>query len=343
MPGTTVTVVVPTFNRADLLPRTLAAIRAQTQPPDEVIVVDDGSCDATPGILAQAGHWLRAIRIPNSGELVARNTGLSAASSDLVAFCDSDDVWQPNHLVTMTALWREEPALKAAYANFHLLRGGVAEGTDKFRSAPAGFWHGLRRLGAQAACFDTPPVERLIAYQPFFPSCMVVDRDHFRGRGGWDERAGRMVSCDLATHLRVAEEAPIGVSFEPTVGIRKHAGNYSADVQAMNLGDAAILESFLQRRADLAHLIIPSIGERRGAALSSAFARGDHTAVAAIAALIPPASWTWRLRVKAAVARLPSPLRGPLASVLLTVGSALARVPGAAPRPAPRPRPADAA
>src|SRR3981081_4344217 len=109
-----ISVVVPAYNRAALLPLTLDAILTQVPPPREVIVVDDGSWDDTQAVLAGYAAPVRTIRIENSGALVARKVGMHAASGELVAFCDSDDLWRPGFLAAMEALWRAEPGTKAA-------------------------------------------------------------------------------------------------------------------------------------------------------------------------------------------------------------------------------------
>ncbi len=321
-------VVVPTYNRAGFLAETLAAILDQTRPPDDVVVVDDGSSDDTPSVLARYAPRVKTLRIANSGELVARNTGIAALATDLVAFCDSDDLWRDGYLAAMERLWRAEPRTRAAYGDFVIVRDGVWEETSKFAGAPPGFWEGLRPLGPESGVFDAPIVARLIAYQPFFPSAMVVARRFFREAGGWDEAVSRTVGTDFATALRMAEHAPLGVVRAPLVGIRKHGDNYSADGQKMNLGDARVLEHVLRTRPSLAPhaaLIRASIARRRRDALETAFARGDFAAVREIHALLPAAERGGKIAVKHAVAALPAPLAKPLAAVLLAAGSARAR------------------
>ena len=103
---TSVTVVVPTYNRAAYLDETLRSILAQTSPPDEVIVVDDGSTDDTPAVCARQAGMVRYIRQENSGlPAVARNRGIAEAKGTWIAFCDSDDVWRPQKLeVELAAL-----------------------------------------------------------------------------------------------------------------------------------------------------------------------------------------------------------------------------------------------
>ena len=123
---TEIGVVIPTYNRAGLIGETLDAVFAQTLPPDEVIVVDDGSTDDTQSVLASYLSRVRPLRITNSGELAARNAGLRAAQSRLVAFCDSDDLWTPDFLATMSAQWHAEPKLIACYADFRTLAETIA-------------------------------------------------------------------------------------------------------------------------------------------------------------------------------------------------------------------------
>ena len=105
-----VSVIIPTYNRAELLRFTLDAVIAQRSPAYEVIIVDDGSTDGTQDLLRGYLPYIQSLRIVNSGDLVARNVGLQAASGTHVAFCDSDDLWQPNMLSAMGELWEAELA-----------------------------------------------------------------------------------------------------------------------------------------------------------------------------------------------------------------------------------------
>lgn len=326
-----VSVILPTWNRAALLPETLDAVLAQTHAPLEVILVDDGSTDGTAEVVAaRYGDRVRVLRVPNGGDLLARNAGLAVARGEKVAFCDSDDLWRPDFLQAMAALWTAEPQLRVAFADFVLLRDGITSSTTKFADAPPGFWDGLRELGPGGlAAFDQNIVTRIIGFQPFFPSAMVADRAFLLGLGGWDASVGRVVGTDFATILLLAEHPPIGVIRRPLVAIRKHAGGYSADVQAMNLGDAAILEHVLARRPSLqplGRLIGESVARRRVQALEIAFARQDHQAVRGIYRLLPEPRKAWSLRLKAGVAACPAPLRNLAARALLALGTLRARM-----------------
>ena len=93
-----VSVIIPTFNRARMIGGAIESVLTQTQPGVEVIVVDDGSTDATAEELKRFGDRIAVIRQDNTGVSSARNAGIRAARAQWVAFLDSDDHWQPRKL-----------------------------------------------------------------------------------------------------------------------------------------------------------------------------------------------------------------------------------------------------
>ena len=259
------TVIVPAYNRAGLIAETMDRIVAQTLPAAAVIVVDDGSTDGTADVLARYGGAVRVIRVGNGGDLAARNLGLREARTDLVAFCDSDDLWEPGFLAAMDACWAQEPGLTACYGDFRTLQDGAVAETTKFSGAPPGYWAGME-VGAACGVLRSTYAERLLQFQPFFPSCMAASRAGLLALGGWDEGVTGLVGCDFATMLRVAMAPPVGVLRRPLVTIRKHSGNFSGDTERMNLGDALVLEHVLSTRAELAPFGAGNPGQCRPAA-----------------------------------------------------------------------------
>jgi glycosyltransferase involved in cell wall biosynthesis len=91
-----ISVVIPAYNAAVFLPRSVASAFAQTLAPCEVIVVDDGSTDSTAAVAAALGA--RVITRPNAGPSAAKNSGVQAATGEWVAFLDADDRWSPSKL-----------------------------------------------------------------------------------------------------------------------------------------------------------------------------------------------------------------------------------------------------
>ena len=93
-----VSVIVPTYNRADTIKRAIRSVQAQTFTDWELIVVDDGSTDNTVALIEGCDPRLKLIRQENQGTAGARNAGLHASSGSYIAFLDSDDEWLPHHL-----------------------------------------------------------------------------------------------------------------------------------------------------------------------------------------------------------------------------------------------------
>src|SRR5579872_1242531 len=96
--GPLVSVVIPTFNRAHMLPQALESAFAQNYRPIEVIVVDDGSTDGTLDLLLRAWPQVVCIPQPQRGVSAARNTGVAHSSGGFLAFLDSDNLWPPSGL-----------------------------------------------------------------------------------------------------------------------------------------------------------------------------------------------------------------------------------------------------
>jgi glycosyltransferase involved in cell wall biosynthesis len=91
-----VSVVIPTYNRASIVPRAIESALAAVRSGDEVIVVHDGSTDDTARRLQEYGSHIRYLPSGHGGVAAARNLGVREARAPLVAFLDSDDKWMPD-------------------------------------------------------------------------------------------------------------------------------------------------------------------------------------------------------------------------------------------------------
>ncbi len=141
-----VSVIIPVFNGAQHLPETLACVLAQSHPRVEIIVVDDGSTDASFQIASSHGPAVRVLQQPNRGPGSARNRGLAAARGDYLALLDHDDLWHPDILASQLDVARRHPQSGMvicdgvhfqgdAYLKDHLLSQSVVE---RMEQSPGG-------------------------------------------------------------------------------------------------------------------------------------------------------------------------------------------------------------
>lgn len=325
-----VSVVIPTYNRADWLPQTLATVLGQTLKPMEIIVVDDGSTDGTEVLARSFPPPVKYVRIENSGVCRARNVGAALAEAPWVAFCDSDDLWHPKKLEAQGKLVQSAPGLEFAFTNFRVVMNDVWSPDTKFDEAPPGYWDlPGRQVTPDAFVVDTPLYERLIAFQPIFPSTMIMSQGFLQRVGPWVDALGRTLSEDLEFILRCVNRPPIGVLRAPLVGIRKHAGGFSSQPLRTLKGEIEILHYVLehhQAAAEHERVIRDSIVQRHVAGAELAFHLGDLGLVHDFLSAVPHRARSHSLRLKSLIAALPPRLAEPIRKASLFLAALLRRL-----------------
>lgn len=160
-----VSIIIPTYNRAEYIGKALCSASSQTFTDYEIIVVDDQSEDETAQVLSESGVPLVYHRIPHSGISGARNAGIARAQGEVVAFLDSDDWWEPNFLLCAVnalaqapiigftccdyAQWNELGLLKpASFLSHEKISGDIF-----FRTVEGMYIH-ISSLVVRRACFE---------------------------------------------------------------------------------------------------------------------------------------------------------------------------------------------
>lgn len=261
-----VSVIIPTFNRADTLPRALASIESQERfAPAEIIVVDDHSDDAS-GEIARR-HGARVIRHErNRGAAAARNTGVAAATQPWLAMLDSDDEWLSDHL---RVLWD----LRAGHV---LVAGASLACFDDHAQAPA--YAGTIR--PRAHTLRSPAA--LIPLNPISASAVLVSREAVLQAGGYNTELGYAEDWDL--WLRVLERGT-GVMTPSVVCLyHVHAGSKSLHSEGPAETHDRIVRSYIGRPWWSARLLDRWCGLRLWAALETAMSEGRHRHAALLAA-----------------------------------------------------------
>jgi glycosyltransferase involved in cell wall biosynthesis len=133
MASLAVSAVIPTYNRAHLVPRAIRSALAALSPGDEVVVVDDGSTDGTAAVVESFGPPVQLLCLPHGGAGAARNAGLAAARRPLVAFLDSDDEWLPDKVDLQRAFLERRPDVLYTFSDFGVR---LENGTEHRRYLP---------------------------------------------------------------------------------------------------------------------------------------------------------------------------------------------------------------
>lgn len=309
----TISLVIPTYNRGHLIAETLDSALAQDPPFFEIIVVDDGSTDDTVAVLAPYAGRVQLLGGPNGGVQQARNRGVAVARGDFIALCDSDDLLAPHYVGKMQAWLRANPACNSIYSNFVTFdEHGVH--ADKFSTAPPGYFDGAQRSGS--FWHAIPDLyQRLLAFQPLFPSGNIVRRAVYNALEGYDTRFNGVGAEDFEFALRLVEAGETALCAEPLLRIRRHGGNDSTDNVRQVSGTIQILEFALAHHRSAARYresILESMEERRLDVFNGAFARGSFDIARPVLALLRHPPKDKKFRLKAMITRLPSFLRQPL-------------------------------
>ena len=279
--------IIPAYNRALLLPQTLRSALAQTVPFLEIIVVDDGSTDHTAQVVGQFGERVRYIRTANQGVQHARNVGVDAARSDRVAFCDSDDLLEPEYVEVMSAWLATHPEADVTYTNFSTFDARPWY-PDKFFAAPSGYFNGADV--DRGFYVNVPDLYiKSIRYPCMWVTGMTVKTAFYKRIGGFDTSFRRVVTEDWEFNLRAIAHGQVALYRRPLVRVRYHSGSQSDNTVRLHLGAAKVLKHCLQQHPAASHHkgeILQVIERHIAQAFNAAFASGDF--IHAEQALVQP-------------------------------------------------------
>src|SRR5215471_7255324 len=251
-----VSVIIPTFDRASWVGEAIASVLAQTYPHVELIVVDDGSHDATSAAVQAFGPALSYIWQPHAGVSAARNRGVAASRGELVAFLDSDDLWLPGKTAAQVALLQQQPHAHACYTDEIWIRHGVRVKPKRIHQKHSGW-----------------------LFEPSLPRCIISPSSIMLRRTSWDQLGGfdeQLPACeDYDLWLRLTLCTPVVLLPERLIVKRGgHADQLSRCVPVLDQYRITALEKILaaplslsQRQAVLTQLVqkcrIVALGAQR--------------------------------------------------------------------------------
>ena len=207
-----ISVVIPLYNKATEIERTLGSVLGQSVQPREIIVVDDGSTDASAEIVERmASPLVRLVRQPNGGVSAARNKAISLASGRWIALLDGDDRWSEDYLLTMARLIERYPDCGAYGSGFYVDDGKklVVAGTPQTEGVVDFFEESMCRY-------------------VLIPSATILRRDLVVELGGFP--VGMRMGEDQYLWTKIARVADVAFSPKPNVIYSRAASNRSASI-----------------------------------------------------------------------------------------------------------------
>lgn len=188
-----ISIIVPTYNRANLLPRAIESVVKQTYLSWELLIVDNGSTDNTEEVLQEyLSSKIRYVKCPHSGlPAIARNAGIREAQGEWIAFLDSDDVWLPDKLEKQMQVIRNKQDVSLVCTNAYREIGETgSERMEEYVSSPH----------RQAGIY----FEELLLENFIVTSTVLVGRDCLLAMGGFSESPDFLAQEDYGLWLRLS-------------------------------------------------------------------------------------------------------------------------------------------
>jgi len=199
-----ISVVIPIYNRQDLLSRAIDSVLQQTRPADEIIVVNDGSTDGTSKALRQYGNQIKILNQTNQGVSAARNAGIRNAIGNWIALLDSDDAWLPEKLQQAENFIHKNPETQIFQSEELWVRNGRRVNPKNKH----------KKIGGDIFSASLPLC--IVS-----PSAVLIHKPLLDEMGLFDESFPVCEDYDL--WLRISQRFPFGL--DPFPGIIKYGGH----------------------------------------------------------------------------------------------------------------------
>lgn len=232
LPSPKVSMVIATYNRAELLPATIDSALQQEFQDFELIVVNDGSTDHTEKCLEPYRDRIRYLYQDNSGPSAARNAGVRLARARWISIQDSDDLCAPNHLTTLYRYVENNPHCGMVFANGGYL-GGPSHNRETIIPSDKS-----RRLAKQGVSLTDLFDKSLVRLQ-----ASLISKACYDDLGGHDESL--RISMDLDLTFRIFHRYPVAYLDEVVFYYRRHFGNTSGNQELRLSENISVIRKLL--------------------------------------------------------------------------------------------------
>jgi glycosyltransferase involved in cell wall biosynthesis len=222
---TTISVIVPAYNAARTIMKTIESVQQQTFPDFELIVINDGSTDRTLELLRTVKDpRIKIFSYENGGVSVARNRGIAHATGDFLAFIDTDDLWTSDKLELQLAALKQRP------------EAGVAYSWTSFMDDQGGAFHGAKSVFYEGNVY----AKLLIGNFLDSGSNPLIRRQAIESVGVFDPKLTHGEDWEL--YLRLAARWPFVVVPLPQIFYRQTSGSAMSKIEVMERDALSIIE-----------------------------------------------------------------------------------------------------
>ena len=264
-----VSVIIPCFNRADIVGETIGSVLAQSYAKFEVIVIDDGSTDNTREVVSTfADRRIRYFYKANGGLSAARNSGLDAARGEFIAFLDSDDVWHRWKLSAQLEIFARYPDVGLIWSDmstFEVSGEVIAErhlrdyysayelvNLEANQSLAGTLSDLVNDAPANLACcpyYICDVFHEMFSGNLVHPSTAIVRRDRLRKSGPFEPEITGLGAEDYHFYFRICSHGPVAFLDAPTTLYRVHLSQLSTRNRLHEArGNLKVVKHWLERR-----------------------------------------------------------------------------------------------
>lgn len=262
----TVSVIIPTYNRAKFVVRAVESALSQVGAP-EIIVIDDGSTDDTEYVLSRFLDRITYVKQVHLGVVAARNHGLELARGSLIAFLDSDDFWFPGKLALQLRCFEIRPDMVLNCTDSISVADDGRVLCEKFLNTYPGYrylnegrhFSEIKRLAIQTngwvntteAFLKVGDLSSAMFMGNFILTPTVLFKREVLFESGMFDPAMNQAGEDYDFFWRISEHGPIGLLDLPTVAVRREGDDHLASARdRMALSNLKTVKKYLQRNPD---------------------------------------------------------------------------------------------
>ncbi|MBL4584183.1 MAG: glycosyltransferase [Pseudomonadales bacterium] len=282
---------------------TLESVLGQQLPPNEIIIVDDGSTDNTAEVIAAFGSAVQSVTVANGGPGAARKRAIKGCNNRWIALCDSDDVWCSSHLRRKHEAIVSFPEVNIITSNFESFGPAAVPGQTRLGSAPVGWLQRYTNVQREGFHKIEDPYRATLDFNSLYLSGLVINKELYHAAGGIDlaYRDWQAEDSEFTRRMVAQASACLVIDTDITWGYRRHENNFSATQWKNIYAKARIIQEHIDAgvvASEVLNYAQDEVYRTRGEAFDIAFWTGFYADACGIYSELPRTEKTLKRRVR---------------------------------------------